>query len=316
MRYLLIALLLVGLSPMHAIAENETSAATTEQKETVFVGYLYDAMGEVEVSLGTQMTQAVSKGYQLQNDTTVSTGEKSSAVLRFNDGQVIALQENTSLKVLDYHYNPDKIEKSNLFFYMLKGGLHAITGSIGHDHPAAFRMETRETTIGVHGTDFKVTLEDKLYLQVTSGSISMDNTAGSVALKTGQTAAVASAKTLPVLLKADELPQGIFSKLEKISVPEPKPILMKESPKPGASPVSAPAQTATEKPLWSTHTELPTKDFDSPAEIQAKRERAEKAANAQKTKQGSCADYGWKPGTPEYDECMTYARLMKVKMNN
>lgn len=298
MRYLFIALLLAWLSPMQAIAENNTSDEAIQQKESVFVGYLYSADGEVAVSIDSQMTQAVSRGAPLKNDTTISTGERSHAVLKFNDGQIIVLQANTSFRILDYHYNPKEAEKSNLFFYMLKGGLRAITGLIGRTRPTAFRMETRDATIRIRGTDFMAVLDDQLYLQVTSGSINMGNTAGTVVLDTGQTAAVASANTLPILIKAEELPRGTFLKFESISVPDPTPIDILQPSKSGVNPAS----TVAKQPLWATHAKKPVKDFEDPAEVQARKEAEEKA------RKFICERYDWVPGTPQYEMCLIYAK--------
>ena len=282
---------------MHAIAETpaqamlreslaSTDARIQEEDSDPPVGIMDDASGEVEVSIGKQMTQAVSRGALLRNDTTISTGEKSMAVLKFIDGQVIALQANTSFRILDYRYNPKEVEKSNLFFYMLKGGLRAITGLIGHERPAAFRMETQETTVGIRGTDFMVALEDKLYMQCTSGSIDVKNKAGSIELKTGQAVAVASPTTMPVLIKADDLPKGIFLKLKSISVPDTKPIEIKKPSKPSVTPVSA--QTDTQK------------------------EKEKKEASKGRDTTFSCDKFGWEPGSQEYKDCITYAKVMGV----
>lgn len=293
---------------MHAIAGSETSAEATQQKESVSVGYLYDANGEVEVSVDKQMTQAVGRGAALKNDTTISTGEKSRAVLKFNDGQIIALQANTSFKILDYRYNTKEIEKSNLFFYLLKGGLRAITGLIGRTRPATFRLETRDATIGIRGTDFMVALDDQLYLQVTSGSINMGNAAGTAVLDTGQTAAVASANTLPILIKADELPRGIFSKLSEIPVPDPTPIETKQPSELDVIPAPAPASApiVTKQPLWATSAKLPAKDIDDTVEAQAKAQA--KKDTERKAYRFSCDSYGWVPGSPEYELCLQYAK--------
>ena len=274
---------------MHAIAETpaqamlrESLASTdvrTQEEESDPVGIMDYASGEVEVSIGKQMTQAVSKGALLKNDTTISTGEKSVAVLKFIDGQVIAMQANTSFRILDYRYHPKEVEKSGLFFYMLKGGLRAITGLIGHERPDAFRMETQETTVGIRGTDFMVALEDKLYMQCISGSIDIKNKAGSVVLNTGQTAAVASPTALPTLIKADDLPKGTFLKLKSIVVPDTKPMEIKKPPKPD-----------TEK----------------------EKKKEKKDVSEGRDTAFSCDKFGWGPNTKEYEDCMLYARVMGV----
>ena len=187
------------------------------------VGQLYDAAGEVKTALGSQMAQAAGKGASLENDMIVSTGDSSKAVLKFEDGQVIALQSNTSFRIQDYHYNPKEIEKSNIFFSMLKGGLRAITGLIGSKHKTAFRLQTANSTIGIRGTDFMVVMSNQMYSNVVSGSISMTNAAGTAVFSAGQTALVTSATVLPVSISAAAVPAGTFTQLGAIPLPAPTP---------------------------------------------------------------------------------------------
>lgn len=279
MRYLFIVLLLIWLLPIQAIAEDDTFDGTTAQEASDSVGVLHDAKGEVMASMDGQAKQSISKGDPLQNNMIISTGQESHAVLKFNDGQVIVLQSNTSFMIRDYSYNTEEIEKSNLLFDMLKGGLRVITGLIGSTNPSAFSMVTPVATIGIRGTDFMVVLDEldnQMYSQVTFGSITFENKAGTAVLNTGQTAALASAKTLPTLIKAEELPKKIFSILIKIPVPDNKPIVPEQS-------------NAKEK------SEM--KETDNVA--QAKRELKEKAYKMK------CVDYGWILGTSEYDKCLT-----------
>ena len=199
------------------------------------VGQLYDAAGEVKTALGSQMAQAAGKGASLENDMIVSTGDNSQAVLKFEDGQVIALQANTSFRIHDYRYNPKEVEKSNIFFSMLKGGLRAITGLIGSKRQTAFKLQTPNATIGIRGTDFMVVMSNQMYSNVVSGSISMTNAAGTAVFSAGQTAVVASATVLPVSISAAAVPAGTFTQLGAIPLPTPAPAA------PGAGSGSAPS---------------------------------------------------------------------------
>lgn len=202
------------------------------------VGQLYDASGDVKTALGSQKAQAVGKGALLENDMIVFTGDVSQAVLKFEDGQVIALQSNSSFRIDDYRYNPKEIEKSNMFFSMLKGGLRAITGLISSKHQAAFRLNTPNATIGIRGTDFMVVMSNQMYGNVISGSISMTNAAGTAVFSAGQAAMVASATALPVSISAAAIPAGTFTQLGAIPVPAPTPAA------PGAGSGSAPGSGA------------------------------------------------------------------------
>ena len=198
------------------------------------VGQLYEAAGEVKTAVGSQMAQAAGKGASLENDMIVSTGDNSQAVLKFEDGQVVALQSNTSFRIHDYRYNPKEVEKSNIFFSMLKGGLRAITGLIGSKRQTAFKLLTPNATIGIRGTDFMVVMGNQMYSNVVSGSISMTNAAGTAVFSAGQTAVVASATALPVSISAAAVPAGTFTQLGAIPLPTPAPAA------PGAGPGAAP----------------------------------------------------------------------------
>lgn len=205
------------------------------------VGHIYDASGEVKTALGSQKAQIVSKGALLENDMIIFTGDVSQAVLKFEDGQVIALQSNSSFRIDDYRYNPKEIEKSNVFFSMLKGGLRAITGLISSKRQAAFRLSTPNATIGIRGTDFMVVMSNQMYGNVVSGSISMTNAAGTAVFSAGQAAMVASATALPVSIGAAAIPAGTFTQLGAIPVPVPTPA---PAPAPGAGPGTAPGSGA------------------------------------------------------------------------
>lgn len=212
------------------------------------VGQIYDASGEVKTAQGSQKAQAAGKGALLENDMIVFTGDVSQAVLKFEDGQVIALQSNSSFRIDDYRYNPKEIEKSNIFFSMLKGGLRAITGLISSKHQAAFRLNTPNATIGIRGTDFMVVMSNQMYGNVISGSISMTNAAGTAVFSAGQAAMVASATALPVSISAAAIPAGTFTQLGAIPVPAPTPAA------PGAGSGSAPGGGAGTGTTASTGT--------------------------------------------------------------
>ncbi|MEO8342970.1 MAG: FecR domain-containing protein [Gallionella sp.] len=156
----------------------------------------------------------------IPSDTIVNTGDKSYAVLKFEDGQAVGMQENTAFHVREYRYDPKNPENSNIIFSEFNGGMRFITGLIGQRNHKAFRLSTPNATIGINGTEFMVvTINDTLYSQVISGSISVTNQAGMVVFNAGQTVLVESPGTLPVAVPAAALPPGIFSQLQAIPMP-------------------------------------------------------------------------------------------------
>ena len=63
------------------------------------VAYVHDLTGTATATVGTAQ-RALKTGDVLESGSTVSTGEKSSAVVKFEDGQVIALAERTSFRIV------------------------------------------------------------------------------------------------------------------------------------------------------------------------------------------------------------------------
>jgi predicted CXXCH cytochrome family protein len=183
-------------------------------------GYVYDAAGDVSIGIGKNAPRAAIKNDAIPSDTVVNTGDKSYAVLEFKDGQIAIMQANTAFHVDEYHYDPKRAGKSNVDFSKFTGGMRFITGLIGQRNHEAFRLSTPNATIDTRGTEFMaVTVNDTLYSQVISGSISMTNKAGAAVFTAGQTILVASLSTLPTAIPATALPAGVFSQLEAIPTP-------------------------------------------------------------------------------------------------
>ena len=183
-------------------------------------GYFYDASGSVSVAIGNNAPRPAQ-----QNDTVISgmlirTGDNSHAVLKFEDGEVISMQANSTLLVREYIYVPKQVNQSNMVFSMFKGGMRFVTGLIGQLNPKGFRLATPQATIGIHGTDFFAVLtNDGLYSQVSSGSISLTNAAGMSVSKAGDTALTASSEVHPVLVPPIAVPAETFGQIAAIPVP-------------------------------------------------------------------------------------------------
>lgn len=184
-------------------------------------GYLYDAFGSVSVATGNNTPPRPA----LVNDTVTSgmvirTGDNSHAVLKFEDGEVISMQANSTLQVREYIYVPGQPEKSNMIFSMYKGGMRFVTGAIGQHNPDAFRLATPQATIRIMGTDFFAVLANNgLYNQVLSGRISLTNAAGMSELKAGNTALTASSNVLPAEIPPIAVPAETFGQIAAIPVP-------------------------------------------------------------------------------------------------
>lgn len=192
-------------------------------------GYIYEATGIVSAGEGKNATHAVSKNDLIPSDTVVNTGDKSYAVLKFEDGQVATMQANTAIYVKEYRYDSANAENGNIILSGFTGGMRFITGLIGQRNHKTFRLSTPNATISTSGTEFLVaTNNNTLYSQVVSGSISMINEAGVAVFNTGQTILVASPNTLPIAIPSAALPPGIFSQLDAIPTPPATPASLPE----------------------------------------------------------------------------------------
>ncbi len=171
----------------------------------------------------------------LSTQDTVTTQRDSYVRLRFSDGGQITLRPQTALRVDSYHYDAAKPAQDTLVFNLLKGGMRAISGLIGHrGNPDAYKAQAGVATIGIRGTRYGLLLcndncqslladsvtpaddqkdKDKkrttsslgngLYLDVTAGEIVVSNDAGSRDFTVGQYGRVDNGNTLPALLPQD-----------------------------------------------------------------------------------------------------------------
>jgi hypothetical protein len=120
--------------------------------------YVHAMTGSATATSGTTQ-RALKVGDTVESGTVVSTGEKSSAVIKFEDGQVMALAERTSFRIVDYRYNKQRVSQSSAVFSLLQGGLRFISGVIGSTNRNNFRMTAGTATIGIRGTDGTVTVD-------------------------------------------------------------------------------------------------------------------------------------------------------------
>jgi hypothetical protein len=108
--------------------------------------------GTVQVQTGPASPKPVRQGDEVTQGDTISTGANSSAVLKFDDGQVVALTSNSRMTVTSYQYNPAN-ESGNVLLSLVTGGMRAITGLIGRRSPNQVAYRAATATIGIRGTD-------------------------------------------------------------------------------------------------------------------------------------------------------------------
>ena len=144
----------------------------------------------------------------------LNTETETYARIKFADGGEVVMRPGTQLKIENYAYNAAKPEGDNIVMNMLKGGLRAVTGLVGKRNREKVSFQTETATIGIRGTHFGALLcqndcggvpttggkppPNGLHVDVTNGSISMSNKAGTIQINAGQFGFAANANTPPV----------------------------------------------------------------------------------------------------------------------
>jgi hypothetical protein len=146
----------------------------------------------------------------------LDTERETYARIKFVDGGEVVLRPGTQLKIENYTYNAAKPESDNVVMSMFKGGLRAVTGLLGKRSREKVSFQTETATIGIRGTHFGALLcqndcggipttggqppPNGLHVDVTNGSISMSNRAGTVQINAGQFGFVVNANTPPTIV--------------------------------------------------------------------------------------------------------------------
>ena len=181
-------------------------------------GQITQSSGYVAVSSPQGAPKAAGSGEAVESGQTVTVGKGGRAVIKFQDGQIVALQSKSIFKVNSYKYDQAAPEKGESFFALLEGGMRAITGLIGNNNREGWRLATPTVTIGIRGTDFMAVIDQGVFLKVDAGAISATNSAGTAIFTAGQAGFAASGTALGTVVPASAIPAGTFSELAAINL--------------------------------------------------------------------------------------------------
>jgi hypothetical protein len=123
--------------------------------------------GSVVAQAGAGASRTLRQGDTVRAGETISTGTGASVVLRFDDGQIAALSQNSRMLVQTYDFNA-QAKTGNVVLNLLSGGMRAITGLIGLGSPQKVAYKAGNYTIGIRGTDVTIlSTENQTLLTVT-----------------------------------------------------------------------------------------------------------------------------------------------------
>lgn len=181
-------------------------------------GQISESTGYVTVGVPTLPPKSAKKGSGVEAGQVITTGKDGQAVIKFQDGQIIALKSNSIFRVNSYQFDQAAPEKGESVFALLQGGLRAVTGLIGASNKEKWRLATPTATMGIRGTDFLVEIDQAVYMQVNSGSVAATNAGGSLIVNVNEAGVITSAQVAGTAVPLSSLPPGLFAEIKAMSL--------------------------------------------------------------------------------------------------
>lgn len=117
-------------------------------------GAIQQLTGDVTITSADNVTRRAVAKENIRPGDTVTTEVKSEILIRMFDGSTVALRPNTQFRFTEYRF--DKKPDDSTLLTLLRGTARLVTGLIGRNNRANFRVATTTATIGIRGTDFDV----------------------------------------------------------------------------------------------------------------------------------------------------------------
>ena len=183
-------------------------------------GEVANLSGTLSVKRADGTSKLLSVKSEVQPGDTLSTEAGTYARVKFIDGGEVVLRPGTQVKVDAFSYDAAKPKDDNEVLSLLKGGLRAITGLLGHRSKERVSYVTPTATIGIRGTNVGAQLEDdgSLHVDVAEGAVVVKNNGGELEVSVGQFAFVKSGDSPPALVvngKKVDIPADIGSNVGK-----------------------------------------------------------------------------------------------------
>ena len=179
-----------------AAAQTGTTTANTSARNQA--GKIELVAGAVSVIGSDTKIRVPKKGEALVEGDSIVTGPDGELHAELTDGGVIAVRPNTAMRIASYQANGDAGDTS--IFGLVKGSFRSITGWIGKNNPANYKILTPTATAGVRGTDHEPLVipegstegEPGTYDRVHAGSSFIEGKTGRVDITKGQVGQIAS----------------------------------------------------------------------------------------------------------------------------
>ena len=163
------------------------------------IAYVHELTGKLQLQYGKHAPQELKVGGTIESGATLTTGAGTNTVVKFEDGQVVALQPDTQFAVRGYQFVKTDATKSNVAFELLAGALRFATGMIGSTNRNAFRLTAGTATIGIRGTtgDVLISKTGEIHAAADAGTMSITTRAGESVIQANTFASVSSPNAAP-----------------------------------------------------------------------------------------------------------------------
>ena len=182
---------------------------------------IFNKEGDVQSFREGTTSAPVGNRMRIEAGRTVSTGPGGKVILRFDDGMQVALNENTTVKIVEYKFRDASLAaKEDLATLELsRGAVRVVTGLMVERSPKAFMLRGPQAELQVRdAADFSVALVNPMYLAVHQGIVVMSNQAGRLALAQGSTVQIANANAVPLTMQASAMPQVATQAFQNLQV--------------------------------------------------------------------------------------------------
>jgi hypothetical protein len=157
-----------------------------------------ETSGVVRYRIGDSAPMPVTKGQILPVGARITTAANAGVLLTFPDGMLVAIGEQSRLRVLDYLYTAADVDKSRVVFNLSDGSLRIAMGAIGQRNPGMIQLMVGEGRLSQaldrpRGSDIDMTVRGiSALVQVAQGRVSLHVLDQTVALASGQSALIHS----------------------------------------------------------------------------------------------------------------------------
>jgi hypothetical protein len=140
----------MGLTPVvWAQSDDPVSKAAANQQT---VGKVVFLRGTATARAADGAEKKLARNTPIQVGDTITTGTRSSVLMRLTDGSKFELGAESSMEVTDFVYK-EKVEEDKVSATMLKGVFRFVTGKVARQRPESMEVKAGVTaTIGIRGT--------------------------------------------------------------------------------------------------------------------------------------------------------------------